>query len=114
MYQGTRSPGGTSTRLATSYGIRPARMNRPLSVSPAWGSESSKANTARLAAMSATVTTGKRRVGLSSWSGIKRRQALTLQAQTLSSGIFASGSRAVLVSRFAGDSQKWNGTNTVP
>jgi len=36
------------------------------------------------------------------------------QPQTLSSGILACGSLAVFVSRLAGDSQKWNGMNTVP
>ena len=39
---------------------------------------------------------------------------MTRQAHTLNSGILAMGSRAVLVSMLAGDSQKWKGTNTVP
>ena len=40
--------------------------------------------------------------------------ALTLQARTLNSGILACGSRAGLVSRFAGASQKRKGTKTTP
>ena len=72
--------------------------------------------------MSASVTTGKRRVGTSSYRGITETAAAhgnalrrsTRQAHTLNSGILACGSRAGLVSRLAGDSQKWKGTNTVP
>src|SRR5665648_484552 len=84
------------------------------------GGVSSKANTATLSRTTTSVTTGKRRVGTSSYSGIKADraagacQAVTRQAHTLNSGILATGSRALLVSLLAGDSQKWKGTNTVP